>query len=290
MSIGERDPHTGHMMTGHEWNGIKELNTPVPKAVYVFLAAAFLFGVVYWVLMPAWPLGVTYTKGLLGIDQRTTVAAKLEQADKERAVWTTRLAAAGYADIQADPDLMRIVRETGHTLFGDNCAACHGATAEGGPGFPNLAAAPFMWGGDPATLEETLRVGINATHAETRTSQMLAFGQEQMLSRAEIDSLVPYVESLSNPAGKPAGAAAAHELFVANCASCHGEDGKGIAEMGAPNLTDRYWTYGGDAQSILTTVFHGRQGHMPAWEGRLAPLDRKILVLYLLDLRAARKP
>ena len=123
MAVEERDPHTGYMTTGHEWNGIKELNTPVPRPVYFFLIATALFCVVYWVLYPAWPLGVTYTKGLLGIDQRTTVSESLTQAALERGAWSKRIEAESFKQIQADPRLMENVRQTGRTLFGDNCAA-----------------------------------------------------------------------------------------------------------------------------------------------------------------------
>ena len=132
----ERDPHTGYMTTGHEWNGIKELNTPVPRPVYFFLIVTALFSVVYWVLMPAWPLGVTYTKGLLGIDQRTTVSESLAQAALERSGWTKRIEAESFKQIQADPRLMEIVRQTGRTLFGDNCAAMSWIERTGRQGFP----------------------------------------------------------------------------------------------------------------------------------------------------------
>ena len=136
MAVEERDPHTGYMTTGHEWNGIKELNTPVPRPVYFFLIVTALFSVVYWVLMPAWPLGVTYTKGLLGIDQRTTVNESLAQAALERSAWSKRIEAESFKQIQADPRLMETVRQTGRTLFGDNCAPCHGSNAQGGKAFP----------------------------------------------------------------------------------------------------------------------------------------------------------
>ena len=136
MAVEERDPYTGYMTTGHEWNGIKELNTPVPRPVYFFLIVTALFAVIYWILMPAWPLGVTYTKGLLGIDQRNTVAESLKLAALERGAWTERIEAESFKDIQADPRLMDMVRQTGRTLFGDNCAACHGSNAQGRQGIP----------------------------------------------------------------------------------------------------------------------------------------------------------
>ena len=161
----DRDGLSGYLTTGHEWNGIKELNTPVPRPVYVFLALAFLFSVGYWILMPAWPLGVTYTKGLLGIDQRTTVSESLAQAALERGAWSKRIEAESFKEIQADPRLMENVRQTGRALFGDNCAACHGSNAQGGKGFPNLTTASWLWGGDPESIAETIRVGINSAHA-----------------------------------------------------------------------------------------------------------------------------
>ena len=289
MGVGERDPHTGHMTTGHEWNGIKELNTPVPRPVYFFLAATALFGIVYWILMPAWPIGVTYTKGLLGVDQRATVAQSLKQAQLDRSVWTKRIESETFNAVQSDPQLMTIVRQTGHALFGDNCAACHGANARGGKGFPNLTTASWLWGGTPEAIAETIRVGINSPHADSRASQMPAFGHDQILPRADIENVVSYVRSLSDGAASNAAQAdkikAGKEIFAANCASCHGDDARGSMETGAPNLTDKFWIYGGDAETIYTTVWGGRQGHMPTWESRLSPLDRKILTLYVVDLR-----
>lgn len=293
MAVNERDPHTGYLTTGHEWNGIKELNTPVPRAVYAFLIVTVLFSVVYWVLMPAWPLGVTYTKGLLDIDQRTTVDESVKQAALDRETWTKRIEAESYQAIQADPKLMTIVRQSGRTLFGDNCAACHGVNAKGSKGFPDLTTTSWLWGGDPEAIAETIRVGINSAHPKTRASQMLSFGRDQILSRAEVENVVSYVQSLSGAA--PSNQIAREELeagkaiFAANCASCHGDDGKGKVELGAPDLTDQHWIYGGDPQSIFTSVWGGRRGHMPTWETRLSALERKILALYLVDLRSQRR-
>jgi cytochrome c oxidase cbb3-type subunit 3 len=288
MSVKERDPYTGYLTTGHEWNGITELNTPVPRAVYFFLIVTALFAVVWWVLMPAWPIGTSFTKGILGVDQRTTLAEKLKEAALDREAWTKRIEGASFKEIQADPNLMAIVRQTGHTLFGDNCAACHGFQAKGGKGYPNLTTSSWLWGGDPETIAETIRVGINATHPKTRVSQMLAFGRDGMLPRGDIDKVVTYVQSLSNPATAKDAATveAGKAIFAANCASCHGDDGKGNVEVGAPDLTDQTWIYGGDRATIFATVWGGRQGQMPSWEERLSLIDRKILTLYLVDLRA----
>lgn len=290
MAVEERDPHTGYVTTGHEWNGIKELNTPVPKAVYFFLITTALFSLAYWILFPAWPLGWSYTKGVLGIDQRDTVAKSLEQSANARQTWTKDIEAQDYQAVQANPHLMSIVRQTGRTLFGDNCAACHGFNAKGSKGFPNLTTVSSLWGSTPEAIAETIRVGINAAHPETRVSQMLAFGRDQMLPRKDIDNVAAYVRSLSGPVKDETAQTieAGKAVFAANCASCHGENGKGNIEMGAPDLTDASWIYGGDADSIHRSISGGRQGQMPAWENRLTPLDRKILTLYLVDLRNAK--
>ncbi|MGE0658156.1 MAG: cytochrome-c oxidase, cbb3-type subunit III [Reyranellaceae bacterium] len=284
MADERRDPITGRMTTGHEWNGIEELDTPVPKVVLFFLAATTLFAIVYWVLMPAWPLGSTYTKGLLGIDQRAIVAKQISEASVVRAVWADRIAAADFSAIAADPVLMRHVRETGRTLFMDNCAVCHGSSGAGQPGFPDLTARARLWGGAPETIAETIRVGINSNHPDTRVSQMMSFGRDGIIEPEAVRSVVAYVRSLSN---QPLGDVDRNRLsdgkqvFAANCASCHGADGRGSREFGAPDLTDDTWIYGGDANSIHVSVHYGRQGHMPHWEGRLSPMEIKLLTLYV---------
>ncbi|MGZ8312426.1 MAG: cytochrome-c oxidase, cbb3-type subunit III [Allosphingosinicella sp.] len=287
MSVGERDPHSGHMTTGHEWNGIKELNTPVPRVVYISLSIFFLFALGYWLLMPAWPIGTTYTKGLLGQDERRIVTEKVERAALERSVWTRRVAGEDHAAILADGELMARVREDGHRLFGDNCSACHGADAAGGPGFPNLVDRDWLWGGTPESITRTVHFGVNNPDAESRVSQMMAFGRDGLLDDAAIRNVTAFVMALSDPARARGADAAAvqagREVFAANCVSCHGANGRGDVARGIPNLADRTWLYGGDAQAIYTSIDQGRLGEMPAWRERLTPLQTKILVLYLLD-------
>jgi len=275
------------MTTGHEWNGIKELNTPVPRAVWFFLIVTALFAVGYWILMPAWPLGKTYTRGLLGSDQKEIVTRRVAAAADARSAWTQKVAAMPYDRIQADPVLMGHVREDGHRLFGDNCAACHGMNAAGNPGFPNLTDRDWLWGGTPDAIARTIAVGVNSPASkETRVSQMLAFGKDGMLDNDAVLAVADYVKTLSDPSwakGKAASIAKGRDIFAANCVACHGDQGRGNPEVGAPNLTDQHWLYGSDIDVIYTTIHGGRQGEMPAWDHRLSPVDRKILTLYLLD-------
>jgi cytochrome c oxidase cbb3-type subunit 3 len=291
MGVIERDPYTGHGTTGHEWNGIKELNTAVPWPVWAFLIASVIFSVTWWILMPAWPIGTTYTKGLLGADVRKEVVAHLQAAKEERSVWMSRIEKEDFAAIQADPALMEDVRETGHALFGDNCAVCHGVKATGGPGYPDLVDKKWLWGGTPDAVFETIRAGINSEHPDSRVSQMPAWGKDGMLDHKAITDVVAYVHSLSQPGGDGKGAAeqlaAGKKVFEDNCAACHGADAKGSIDVGAPDLTDGFWLYGGDEASIYNSVYDGRQGHMPTWESRISDTDRKILTLYVLDLGRA---
>jgi len=289
MAINDRDTYSGYRTTGHEWNGITELNTPVPRAVYFFLIAAATFALIGWILWPAWPIGTTYTKGILGSDQRKSVLASLKLAALDRSVWTQRIEGESYAVIQADPQLMATVRETGHRLFGDNCAACHGIDARGQRGFPNLRTTSWLWGGTPEAIAETIRVGINSPHPQSRVSQMPAWGRDHLLPREDIEKVAAYVRTLSFPTAAtqaPLGLVEGGKaVFKANCAICHGEDAKGKTEVGAPDLTRKFWIYGSDAQSEITSIWSGRQGHMPSWESRLPLLSRKILALYLVDMR-----
>jgi cytochrome c oxidase cbb3-type subunit 3 len=292
MSAVDSDPITGQPTTGHEWNGIKELDTPVPRGVLMFLVVTHIFAVLWWVLMPTWPLGWTYTKGLLGIDQRQSVEQDVLKNQAVRSSWTAQIDSLSYDEIQADEGLMRIVSETGHRLFGDNCAACHGQDAKGRANFPDLTDNDWLWGnGDPEAIAETLRVGINSPHAETRFSQMPAFGRDQLLTAAEVRSVAAYVYALSNPEGStPQNMEqidAGHELFLTYCAGCHGETATGDREAGVPNLADDFWLYGGDLATIVTTVHGGRQGHMPTWDERLSATDIKLLALYVHSLNVA---
>tara|TARA_R110000868_G_scaffold181050_8_gene421830 strand:+ start:1573 stop:2445 length:873 start_codon:yes stop_codon:yes gene_type:complete len=285
MSVEKRDPHTGYLTTGHDWNGIEELNTPVPKVIYICLGLAFVFSLIYWLLMPAFPLGLTYTKGLLGVSQHSLIDADLKQAQMDQQDVVDKIATLSVDEIRADAGLMHYVRETAVPIFGDNCAACHGLDAKGGPGFPNLTDKSWLWGGDADAILETLRVGVNAPHDDTRVSQMLAFGRDGILDRPSLLNVVTYVQSLSQPdAGSADAIAAGHKVFAANCASCHGEKGTGNTDLGAPDLTDTFWLYGGDRQSIFNTVYGGRMGVMPNWDARLDDTTRKILAAYVLSL------
>ena len=292
MAVEERDPVSGQKTTGHEWNGIKELDTAVPRGVLMFIIVTHVWALLWWILMPTWPLATTYTKGILGLDQRKTVEQELVTAQAERAAWMKAIETESYEQIQSNEDLMKVVRSTGRQLFGDNCAACHGADGKGRANYPDLTDDDWLWGGEVEQIAETMRLGINSRHQNTRVAQMPAFGRDAMLDRAQVTNVATYVQSLSDPAvSTPQNVAqvqAGREIFLTTCAACHGEDGKGNREVGAPNLTDQFWVYGGDLQTLITTIHGGRQGHMPTWDERLAPAEIKILALYVNSLSGAK--
>ncbi|MFN4172082.1 MAG: cytochrome-c oxidase, cbb3-type subunit III [Pseudorhodobacter sp.] len=283
MSVEERDPVSGYLTTGHDWNGIKELNAPVPRIVFFFIAVTHIYALVAWFLLPTWPLGHTFTKGLLGIDQKTDVAADLAAANAARAGWTNALATADFDAIRADPDLMARALMTAGPIYGQNCQVCHGVGGRGGPGFPRLNDDIWIWGGTADEIATTLRVGINSDHPDTHFAQMPAFGRDELLTRAEISVLTDYVQTLGGgviPDDPSNGAM----LFQTNCAGCHGEDGRGLEGSGAPNLTDADWLYGGDAASLRHGLIAGRQGLMPSWQSRLTEAEIRALALYVEGL------
>ena len=280
------DAATGRTTTGHEWDGIKELNTPLPRWWLWTFYACILWAVGYWVVYPAWPLVNGYTRGVIGYSSRADVLVDLKDLKQRRGVQAAALEKASVEEIKASPDMLRIAMAQGKAAFGDNCAACHGLGGAGSKGFPNLNDDEWLWGGKLADIQTTLTHGIRATNDDkTRISQMLAFGRDGILKRDEVRTVANYVRSIAGlSVEKGADIEAGQKIFAANCAACHGPAGKGNLEFGAPNLTDAIWLYGSDLESIVETVTNGRGGVMPAWAGRLDPTTIKALTVYVHSL------
>ena len=281
MSEPERDQHTGVETTGHEWDGIKELDNPLPRWWLWVWYASIAFSIVYWVLMPAWP-GITgYTRGVLGHSDRANVAADLQALKDQRAAREGQLLNASLEQIEADPDLQAHALAVGQSVFGDNCASCHGVGGAGAKGYPNLRDDVWLWGGSLEEIEHTIRVGVRASHPDTRTSQMPAFGRDNMLNGEQVADLTEYVVALSGRQADAAAVERARQLYADNCAACHAPNGAGTRELGAPNLTDREWLYGSDRASISGQIHGGRNGVMPTWENRFSPGVIKALAVYI---------
>jgi len=275
----EFDKHSKTYTTGHEWDGIKELNTPLPRWWLWTYIACIVWAVGYWILMPAWPLVSSYSKGVLGYSQRDAVAAELKDARNSRNVFAKKLLSSNLETIEATPKLMEFALASGRAAFGDNCAGCHGSGATGSKGYPNLNDDDWLWGGTLEDIHHTITVGVRSSDDDTRESDMPAFLADEILTKDQISDVATYVMSLSDPTIKaPAGAA---EIFQDNCSVCHGENAHGNRDVGAPNLTDAIWLYGGDHKTIATTISYSRRGVMPTWGGRLDKATIRSLAVYV---------
>jgi len=280
----EIDDVTGAETTGHEWDGIKELNRPLPKWWLYVLYACIVWSVGYWVAYPAWPMISGYTQGMLGYSQRQTVTRGIEEARIAQSASNTAIALATPEEIAVNPELLRFAVAGGRAAFGDNCAPCHGRGAQGAAGYPNLNDDDWIWGGKLADIHLTIRSGIRGTPDDTRISAMPRFGLDKMLTRAQIADAADYVLSLSGAVDDAGAAERGKTIFADNCASCHAEDGKGNQELGAPNLADAIWLYGSRKPDIARSIETGRGGVMPAWAGRLDESTIKKLTVYIHSL------
>lgn len=282
MADKEIDAPTGVETTGHVWDGIKELNNPLPRWWVTTLWICVVWAVGYWIFMPSWP-GITgYLKGTRNHSERANVEKILADVDIERGAQMKRLLGAGSIDaIESDPDLLQFAMTAGDSLFGDNCATCHGAGGQGNIGYPSLVDDDWIWGGALSDIQTTIRYGVRSTHPETRFNQMLAFGQSGLLTPDQIGDLVEHVLANSGQSANQTAAARGAPLFAQQCSSCHGADGKGNPALGAPDLTDGIWLYGGARADIQRSIFFGRGGVMPAWTGRLADEQITALAVYV---------
>lgn len=279
------DSVSGTPTTGHSWDGIKELNTPLPRWWILMFYATILWSVGYWIVYPAWPLISGYTSGVFGYSTRADVSVELANLERIRGVKMASLGAAPLAEIEKDPALLALARARGKVVFADNCAPCHGSGGAGAKGYPNLNDDEWLWGGNLDQIMQTIAFGVRSGHAKAHDGVMLAFGKDGILKKDEIATAANFVRSLSGlPTRKDADLATGQKLFAVNCASCHGGEGKGNIEFGAPNLTDKIWLYGSDEATVIETITNGRAGVMPAWAGRLDPATIKAITVYVHSL------
>lgn len=279
------DNVSGKTTTGHEWDGIKELNTPLPRWWVITFYITIVWAVGYWIVYPAWPMLWSYSAGILHYSSRAEVAVELANLEKVRGAKMVTLGAASLADIEKDPALLALARARGKTVFGDNCAPCHGTGAAGAKGYPNLNDDDWLWGGTLEQIMQTIQFGARSGHSKAHEGVMLAFGKDGVLKKEQIVTVANYVRSLSGlSTSQGYDAAAGAKIFADNCTACHGDAGKGNQELGAPNLTDKIWLYGSDEATLVETITNGRSGVMPAWVGRLDPATIKALAVYVHSL------
>lgn len=288
----EIDSVTGVATTGHEWDGIKELNNPLPSWWLWTFWGTVIWSVIFSILYPAWPMVTEATKGVLGYTTRGELAKTMEEAKAAQAQFVDKIDAMDVTEIPSDRGLMAFAVAGGAAAFKTNCSQCHGSGAAGAKGYPNLLDDEWIWGGTLEDIHLTIQHGIRQTDAEgyytddTRQNDMPAFGRDELLDKEQMAAVIAHVQKISGQATE-AGAAVLEEgalVFEENCASCHGDNGEGMRDLGAPNLTDAIWLYGGDVASLRETLRTGRGGMMPSWGERLPDATVKQLALYVHSL------
>jgi cytochrome c oxidase cbb3-type subunit 3 len=286
----EVDAISGTETTGHEWDGLRELNTPLPRWWLWLFYITIIWSVGYWVVYPSWPLVSSYTVGLFNWHSRQAVIDDLAALKAQRAGMVDKIAASSLQEIAANPTLLDFARAQGRAAFADNCAPCHGAGGGGARGYPNLVDDDWLWGGKLDDIALTIRHGVRSGDDKARQGVMPAFGRDKILERPDILAVADYVRSLANlPVPANADLATGKKVFADNCAACHGEAGKGNREIGAPDLTNQIWLYGPDKDSIVEGIMNGRGAVMPAWGPRLDDTTIKSLAVYVHSLGGGEK-
>jgi cytochrome c oxidase cbb3-type subunit 3 len=224
-----------------------------------------VFGIVYLILYP----GMGAYEGALGYTSRSAHESSVVQANQQLKPVYAKYMSMDAKQVAADP----AAREMGQRLFLNHCAQCHGSDAGGSKGFPNLADTDWLYGGDTQDIKQTLIAG--------RAGVMPAFAH---LEGTQVSDVANYVRNLSGLAADQIKVGRGSEVYKTNCAACHGADGKGMAAMGAPNLTDKVWLYGGSEAAITETLLKGRNGMMPAHETILTPEKIHLLTAYVWSL------
>jgi len=282
MADKEKDALTGIETTGHEWDGLKELNSPLPKWWLWTFYATVIWGIGYFIVYPSFPTGLSdYTKGVFGYSSRAELAEQMEMVRESRSGWLARFEESSVEDIAGDSELLQFAMAGGRVIFADNCAPCHGTGGAGAPSYPVLADDDWVWGGTLEAIETSIRYGIRADHDETRFAEMPKYGADELLTSAQIDTVADYVLAV---AGGGSGSAEGKTVFEEECAACHGDDGKGLAEVGGPNIADGIWLYGGNKEAVVAQITNPSHGVMPAWVGRLGDVEIKQVSVYVHSL------
>lgn len=279
------DEATNTEKVGHEWDGIEELNTPLPRWWLWTFYATIVWGIGYTFVYPAWPLVSSATAGVLQWSSRGQLESELAADARKRAPLLRAIGDTPIDQLPTNPQLMQAAVEGGRASFRVNCVQCHGTGAAGGKGYPNLNDDDWLWGGDLKSIEYSIAHGIrNPGHAQTRVSQMPAFGRDGLLQPADIADVVAHVRTISGQQPASAASQRGSTVYANSCAACHGPAGKGNRDLGAPDLTDAIWLYGGDEETLTQTVSNARYGVMPRWGGKLDPTQVKMLAAYVYSL------
>ncbi len=254
--------------TGHVWDeDLQELNNPLPRWWIIMFYITLAFGVIYLALYP----GMGTFKGLLGWTEKGQYEAEIAAAEATYGPLYDKFLKQDIAALAADDDAMK----TGERLYVNYCSVCHGSDARGARGFPNLRDDDWLYGGSPEAIKTTIMYG--------RTAAMPSW-EASLGGDAGVDQVTNYVMTLSGRDADKALAAKGKEKYDMFCVACHSADGTGNQAMGAPNLTDNTWLYGGSASAIKRSIAKGRNGMMPAHADFLGEAKVQVLSAYIYSL------
>lgn len=283
MTEKKVDDVTGVEFTGHEWDGIRELDNPMPRWWLWTWYATIAWALVYSIAYPAWPLVTGATSGFLNWSSRGDFWQENRQIAVDRQDIMTLLSTKDVHEIMADANLRQYAVAGGAAAFKVNCVQCHGSGAQGAPGYPNLNDDDWLWGGSVDEILATIRHGVRSNDdADTHQSEMPAYGD--ILEPQEIKQVAAYVTSLSGTPFDATMVPQGQTVFAENCAACHGDNAKGNKEYGAPDLTDAIWFYGSTEAQIAQQIKKPQHGVMPAWGARLGDTTVKQLAIYVHSL------
>ncbi len=259
--------------TSHHWDGdITEYNQPMPRWWIIGFYLSLVFGVAYF----AWYGGLGHYPGISGWTSTSEHDADKAVADARLEQTFAPFAGRELPDLARDADAMRL----GRSIFANVCAACHGSSAKGAIGYPDLTDSIWHWGGSPERILESVLDGREGVMPEWGTV-LTGMGGE-----GAVDQVIAYTRTLANPASLENNALAAKgkPLYEGVCVACHGLDGKGNPMLGAPDLTDDYWMYGDSNESLRQTLTQGRHGSMPAHRGLLGETRSRLVAAYVWSL------
>jgi cytochrome c oxidase cbb3-type subunit 3 len=253
--------------TTHVWDGdLTEFNNPLPRWWFWLFILSVIFGLAYLFFFP----GLGSYQGSLGWSSKNQLAAEQEAARALQAPRYARFAGMSLPQLSQDPDAMGEAR----SLFATTCTGCHGSDARGAVGFPNLTDNDWLYGNAPDQLLATIGGG--------RVGVMPAWGAA--LGDAGVSEVVAYLQSLSSTPDEPGLVQAGATRYATFCVACHGADARGNQILGAPNLADTTWVFGGDSNALHQTIAEGRQNQMPAHNTILGEDRVRLMAAYVLSL------
>ncbi len=270
-----------HSTTGHSWDEISEYNIPTPRWWLIVWFICIIWAFIYWFFYPTWPTLSGNSKGSLQWSKFSQLQDTQQKVDAKKQKYLQQVQSSSFAEIKQNQQLMQFVLTAGKSAFYENCSACHGKGHQGGYGYPNLNDDDWLWGGKVEDIYQTLLYGIRSGHEKARANQMPSFGLDGVLKSSEIKEVASFVRSLSGLEKTNENGA---KIFANNCVACHGNEGKGNQQLGAPNLTDKIWLYSSEPSEVYKTIYYSRAGVMPFWQGRLDDNTIKILALYIHSL------